>query len=114
MGGGALDSDLAGWIEQAPKAQWKAMSSLRDARNPAMGLLPDAKRRALLLRAYEHLVTARRLLARAQDAAPDGELTAALEPHRAQLERFELLLTSQLHAFDECISADGNGRDGRR
>ena len=79
------DANLARLIEQAARHQTRALSWLRQARDPTLGGLTPLRRRALLLRTLEHILAARRLLTRAQDGAESAEVLELLARHRQRL-----------------------------
>ncbi|HLH21707.1 MAG TPA: hypothetical protein VK066_04245 [Chloroflexota bacterium] len=73
---------------------------LRRTRDPAAGPQPTAQRREFLMRALEHLVSARRLLERARDATQDPNLLAILEEHLARLATTAASTERLLHQID--------------
>jgi hypothetical protein len=76
---------LARWMERAAAHQTRALIWLRQARDPTAGPLSSTRRRALLVRALEHLLAARRLLLRAHEATDRTELRQLLDSHLARL-----------------------------
>ena len=82
---GAEDARIARWMEQAGAHQTRAVGWLRRARDPMSGPLPPAQRRELLMRALEHILSARRLLLRVQKDTRHPELLALLDTYLARL-----------------------------
>ena len=80
------DARLARWMERAASQQTRALVWLRRARDPAAGPLPASRRREFLLRALEHILTARRLLWQSKEVTTDPKVTAALDAHLARLD----------------------------
>jgi hypothetical protein len=80
----AAERRLARWIEQAAFQQTRALAWLRQTRDPARPL-DQTQRRDLLLISVKHLLTARGLLRRAQQAALEPELRAILDTHQERL-----------------------------
>jgi hypothetical protein len=99
-GSGDADDQIAAWMERAASHQTRALAWLRQARDPAAGPLPSARRRDLLLRSLEHLVSARRLLLRAREATDNDELCAILESHLARLATTADQTERLLHELD--------------
>ena len=99
------DANLARLIEQAARHQTRALSWLRQARDPALGGITPLRRRALLLRTLEHILTARRLLARAQDGAESAALLDLLARHR---QRLATIAESTERLLDEIDGAVGD------
>jgi hypothetical protein len=85
-GGSGQPADrIARWMERAAAHQTRALIWLRQARDPSAGPLPSTRRRALLVRTLEHLLAARRLLLRAQEATDSADLHRLLDNHLARL-----------------------------
>jgi hypothetical protein len=80
------DARLARWMERAASHQTRALVWLRRVRDPAAGPLPASQRRDLLLRALEHILTARRLLRQSKEVNTDPGITATLDAHLARLD----------------------------
>ncbi|HEY7062632.1 MAG TPA: hypothetical protein VII06_14220 [Chloroflexota bacterium] len=91
---------MARWMEQAGSHQTRALMWLRRTRDPAAGPQPPAQRREFLLRALEHLVSARRLLERARDETQDPNLLTILEEHLTRLESTAGSTERLLHEID--------------
>jgi hypothetical protein len=87
-------------MEQAGSHQTRALMWLRRTRDPAAGPQPPAQRREFLMRALEHLVSARRLLERARDGTQDPNLLAILEDHLARLATTVASTERLLHEID--------------
>jgi hypothetical protein len=98
--GGADDARIARWMEQAGAHQTRAVAWLRRARDPAAGPLPLGQRRELLMRALEHILTARRLLLRAHKETQDAELLALLNSHLERLSSTAASTERLLHELD--------------
>ena len=91
-------------MEQAGSHQTRALMWLRRARDPAAGPQAPAQRREFLLRALEHILSARRLLERAQAQTQDAELLRILEEH---LERLATTADSTERLLVEIDAAQG-------
>ena len=100
IAGGAEETRVARWMEQAGSHQTRALVWLRRARDPAAGPLPAAQRREFLLRALEHLVGARRLLERARGQTQDADLLSILDEHLARLATTAASTERLLHEID--------------
>jgi hypothetical protein len=87
-------------MEQAGAHQTRAVAWLRRARDPAAGPLPVSQRRELLMRALEHILTARRLLQRAHKATDDPKLLALLDGHLERLASTAESTEKMLHELD--------------
>jgi hypothetical protein len=71
----AEDARLARCMERAASHQTRALI-----------WLPASRRREFLLRALEHILTARRLLWQSKEGTVDPKVTAALDAHLARLD----------------------------
>jgi hypothetical protein len=100
MAGASEDDQLTRLIERAAAHQMRALSWVRQARDPAAQLVSPQRRRDMLLRAVEHIATSQRLLRRAQALPHDGALDEALGRHRAQLEGAGASVEQLIHDLD--------------
>jgi hypothetical protein len=82
----AEDARLARWMERAASHQTRALVWLRRARDPAAGPLTASQRRDFLLRALEHILTARRLLRQSKEVNADRNMIDTLDAHLNRLE----------------------------
>jgi hypothetical protein len=81
------DERLARWIEQAAHHQLKATFWLRRAADPGGMTYSLAKRRALVFRALDHVLTARQLLGHAYEASTDVATCRRLQEQISRLDR---------------------------
>ena len=79
------DARLAKWMERAASHQTRALAWLRRARDPAAGPLTASQRRDFLLRALEHILTARRLLRQSKEVNSDPTVIETLDTHLNRL-----------------------------
>ncbi len=100
IAGASDDEQLTRLIERAAAHQMRALSWVRQARDPAAQPVSAQRRRDMLLRAVEHIATSQRLLKRAQDLPHDGELDDVLGRHRAQLEAAAASVERFIHDLD--------------
>jgi hypothetical protein len=80
------DARLARWMERAASHQTRALVWLRRARDPAAGPVTASQRRDFLMRALEHILTARRLLRQSKEGTTDTTVIATLDTHLARLD----------------------------
>jgi hypothetical protein len=100
VAGASDDDQLTRLIERAASHQMRALSWVRQARDPAAQPVSPQRRRDMLLRAVEHIATSQRLLRRAQELPHDAELDEALGRHRAQLEGAGASVEQFIHDLD--------------
>ncbi len=100
IAGGAEETRIARWMEQAGSHQTRALMWLRRARDPSAGPLPASQRREYLMRALEHILSARRLLERARNDSQDAELLGILDEHLARLATTAASTERLLHEID--------------
>ena len=86
MSDSAEDVRLARWMERAASHQTRALVWLRRARDPAAGPLTASQRRDFLLRALEHILTARRLLRQSKEVNSDPAVLETLDTHLTRLD----------------------------
>ncbi len=98
--GDTEETRVARWMEQAGAHQTRAHASLRRARDPSAGPLAPPQRRQFLVRALEHILSARRLLERARGETHDPELLSILEEHLARLATTAASIERRLHELD--------------
>jgi hypothetical protein len=73
-------------MERAASQQTRALVWLRRARDPAAGPLTASQRRDFLLRALEHILTARRLLRQSKEVNSDPTVSDTLDAHLTRLD----------------------------
>ncbi len=100
VAGASEDDQLTRLIERAATHQMRALSWVRQARDPSAQPISSQRRRDMLLRAVEHIATSQRLLRRAQELPHDGELDDVLGRHRAQLEAAGASIEQFIHDLD--------------
>ncbi|HEY7061091.1 MAG TPA: hypothetical protein VII06_06415 [Chloroflexota bacterium] len=101
------EAQLVRCLERAAAHQYRALTYLRDTRNPQAALaLPTA--RARLIWALEHVMHARSLLRQARDGAPRPDLADQLERQLTRLDGVETAVTRRLQELgaelDESIA----------
>ena len=97
------EAQLARLMERAASHQTRALAWVRQARDPSAGPLQSTQRRDLLIRALEHLLAARRLLQRVQEAAGSPDLMMILGSHLARLESTVANVERLLHELDAAV-----------
>src|SRR5215213_904935 len=94
------DDQLARWMERAASHQTRALAWLRQSRDPSLGPMSSPRRRDLLLRALEHLVSAQRLLERTRASTDAADLHEVLDTHVARLADTVAQTERRLHDLD--------------
>jgi hypothetical protein len=100
VAGASEEDQLTRLIERAASHQMRALSWVRQARDPAAQPVSPQRRRDMLLRAVEHIATSQRLLRRAQELPHDADLDEVLGRHRAQLEAAAASVEQFIHDLD--------------
>ena len=103
----ASDEQLTRWLAPATEPPFGALGPPCEAENLSTSLLALERRRALLLRAHEHVLNARELVVRAAAGTDVRELAETLERQTHRLDNLMLGLVARLDGLDNATGQDG-------